>query len=638
MTTLNKIIYNVTQDVNCYAGYAGYKFRLEVIENSYDLETNTSNVTINEYATPYSSGGYEDYRSLYLNINTYDSKTKTTTNRISENVTSIWPRGTEVLIGSWTGNLEHNEDGTLSLQVTSAFTHNYSSGWLPPRNVSFDTGSKTLTTIPRKTICPSVSGNVEESTTIKINPASNKFTHSMKLTLGNSVKYLNTSGGLSDNEVKLTGSSFTFNIPKEYYSEFSTPSLVGSVLLKTYNGTTSIGNSTGTLIINASSSKCTPVLTSSSLIDNNKTTANLTAGTDTSNDIVKGYSTGKLDFNIRISSSNDNNSNITSLIIDNKVYSVNTRSVTINKIENKSVNIYIKNSRGIEKTFSVSASGNLIEYIPLTFKGIAKRTTQTGGNIKIDYSGNYFNSTFGNIANSLSMNWKYKEKGATSWTDGGSVSPTLNKNTYSGTLNCGDIFDYRKQYEFIVYFNDKLVSNDSGSLPVTKGISNFEILQDGIKLNDIFLGVEMIDSENKTIKLKNDTYIDSSSVKVNESVLCDEINSINSVINNLVKIEVGSNYIKYSDGTMIEFGTYTRNACVNTPWGNWYEATVESYTFPVTFKTLQALSIMPIGRAFWVEYGNALNTGTGTVYIARPVADSTTYAYTFSYVAIGTWK
>lgn len=490
--SVNKIIYNQSKTVNCYGGYSGYVFRLEVKENSYDILTNKSNITIIEYAKAVSSGGYEDYGSVYLNVNYYDNKDKQTINKISKTVSSIWPRNTEICIGTWTGDVEHNADGSLNISVQSALTHAYTSGWMPPQNLSFDTGTLSLTTIPRKTTCPNVVGTIEESTTIKINPATNSFTHSLKFTLGSNVKYLDSSGNLSSSEVKLSGSSFTFKVPSEYYNQFTESGKTGSVLLTTYNGTTQIGTDTATLTINTSSSKCKPVLTSGTLIDVNSVTAQLTSGSSTSNSIVKGYSNGKLDFGIRISSSNDSKATITTLKIDNSSVSTSTRTKTFNNISKKTIDIYIKNSRGVEVTYSVSTTGSLVDYVPLTLKAVPKRPSQTGNRIVIDYSGNYFNSSFGNTANTLTMSWSYKEKGETNYTSGGTITPALNGNSYSGQIDCGNIFNYKKQYEFIVYFADKLVNSNSGVLPVKKGIENFAIYQNAIKINDTFLTEETL--------------------------------------------------------------------------------------------------------------------------------------------------
>lgn len=87
-----------------------------------------------------------------------------------------------------------------------------------------------------------------------------------------------------------------------------------------------------------------------------------------------------------------------------------------------------------------------------------KRTTATGSEIKLKYSGNYYNGNFGSVSNELSISWAYREKGATEWITGGTLTPTITNNKYSGEVSLGNIYNYKKAYEFILYISDKLSS------------------------------------------------------------------------------------------------------------------------------------------------------------------------------------
>ena len=128
----------------------------------------------------------------------------------------------------------------------------------------------------------------------------------------------------------------------------------------------------------------------------------------------------------------------------------------------------------------------MIDYIPLTCNASFKRKTQTSGEVDLSYSGNYFNNTFGTTDNTLTLSWKYRVKGGTEWINGGNLNPSLHENgTYSGKIVCGSTFDYQKVYEFVVYFKDKLINTDTGILIITKGIPNFAIFKNCIKLNGV---------------------------------------------------------------------------------------------------------------------------------------------------------
>lgn len=462
----------------------GYKFRLEVIDNGETLETNMSSVTVNVYAKGINGYGYYGSATSYLTVSLESSASESALTIIYTKVAKIYPAGTEVKIGTWTGNVEHEENGAMTIFISSIYEGG-SSEYYYPKDNALSSGNLVLPNIARKTTANGFTGTVEKSTNISINPASSSFTHSLKLTFGSNVKYLTSNGGLSTSVQELSGSSFTFNVPSEYYTQFTSQSATGTLTLTTYSGDTSVGESSAGFTIYADGTLCLPYLTGT-LKDTNSTTANLTAGSSTSNKIVKGYSTATSTLsNVRASSSNDSAGYITSLIINGESQSTSARTYSKANYSSSTMTVYVKNSRGCEKTFTLSATGGLVDYIPLTLSADFTRKTQTGSEVTLSYSGNYFNQSFGSVSNTLSLNWAYKEKGATSYTTGGTLTPTKSGNTYSGSVTCGSSFPYTKAYDFIIYYSDKLVSENFKD-EVTKGVPLIAIFQDGyIQINGI---------------------------------------------------------------------------------------------------------------------------------------------------------
>lgn len=485
-------IYNNTITVNSKGGSGhssinAYNFRLEVINNGENTTTNKSNVTVNIYAKGIKGFSYSASSKSYLTASLYDSKSENTVTIIDEVVKSITPTGTEVKIGTWTSDIEHKDDGTLSIKVSYTYESNESWYYAPKPN-GMSTEEMYLPNIARKTTAVGFTGFIEKSTSIAFSPASSSFTHSVKLTFGNNTKWLNASGGLSTSEVKLSGSSFGFNVPSEYYNEFIGESANGTLLLTTYSGNAVVGSGSAYFTIYADKGICEPVVTGS-LVDINETTIALTGN---ANNIVKGYSTGKLTMTKRISSANDSKATITSLIVAGNSVSTSITELNITSLLNKSVNVTLMNSRGASKTFIISASGNLVEYVPLTLSANFKRVSATSNTINLTFNGNYFNDSFGSVENTLAFNLSYRESGTTSWTDLGAVEVTKSGNTYSGTKECGTNFDYQKNYEFKLSYSDKLVSAEPVFL-VTKGIELFGIYQDGsIRINGQFIELETV--------------------------------------------------------------------------------------------------------------------------------------------------
>lgn len=382
--------------------------------------------------------------------------------------------------------IKHNSDGSKSINVEYTYSQTSTASYTP--KAASVSGTMTLTTIPRET-WPNVSpGYVEGNGRVWFEPASTSFKHSIKITCGTNVKYINSNGILQTSEVKLTGKDYSFQIPKDYYNEFTGKSTTATAELNTYSNDLLIGSVSSSFIIYALEDKCLPYLTGT-LKDINSTT---TALTGDANKLVKGYSIGRVSItSIRASSANDSKATISELKIGGTSVSTSTTTKDFNKISSKTVDIYVKNSRGYSKTFTLSATA-LIDYIPLTINADFKRTTQTGSEVKLTYKGNYFNQSFGSVSNTLTLSWAYKKKSDSSYTSGGTLTPTISGNAYSGNISCGSTFPYTEAYDFIIYYADKLV-NTNYKDEITKGVPLFAVFQDGcILVNGIPIAFEVV--------------------------------------------------------------------------------------------------------------------------------------------------
>lgn len=144
------ILYDNSQTVRA-VGYSSnsYVFRLVVSEDSFNIDTNKSVVTITEYAYGINGHSYASLSSPYNTISTYDTKTKQTITRVNNQISSIPLNKPSNIIGQWSGELEHDTNGELSLTVTTKYFHESSSPYPPISPVEFNTGALKLTSIPR---------------------------------------------------------------------------------------------------------------------------------------------------------------------------------------------------------------------------------------------------------------------------------------------------------------------------------------------------------------------------------------------------------------------------------------------------------------------------------------------------------
>ena len=157
--------------------------------------------------------------------------------------------GTTTTWASGTIEVEHNTDGSKNASFSCSYSQSSSSSWTPG-NASLS-GNIVLITIPRATACPNLSGDVESTYNIALNPASDSFSHSLKVTFGSINQYINASGNLQSAEYKFTNKNINFTIPSSFYQQFTGKSATGTLTLTTYNGNTNIGTKTSTLTANS---------------------------------------------------------------------------------------------------------------------------------------------------------------------------------------------------------------------------------------------------------------------------------------------------------------------------------------------------------------------------------------------------
>lgn len=455
----------------------------------------TSIITVNETSTDATTNKSTlSYKIEMQSKNNYNFASIGSTIVLKINGTAVYNQyaqrscgaNTTVTFASGTTTVEHNSDGTKSVSIEYSYTQSSTASYTP-KNGSV-TGTMTLTTIPRKTWPNVSSGYVEGNGRVWFEPASTSFKHSIKITCGTNVKYVNSNGGLQTSEVKLTGKDYSFQIPKDYYNEFTGKSTTATAELNTYSNDALIGSVSQSFTIYTLEDKCLPYVTGT-LKDVNPITITLTGD---ANKLVKAYSTGRATItSIRASSANDSKATISELKIGGTSVSTSTITKDFSKISSKTVDVYVKNSRGYSKTFTLSAT-SLINYIPLTINADFKRTTQTGSEVKLIFKGNYFNQSFGSVSNALTLSWAYKKKTDSIYTTGGTLTPTISGNTYSGNISCGSTYPYTEAYDFIIYYADKLV-NTNYKDEVTKGVPLFAVFQDGcILVNGIPIAFEVV--------------------------------------------------------------------------------------------------------------------------------------------------
>lgn len=398
-----------------------------------------------------------------------------TPNQKTETISGTIPYPTTVNAGGWVYlatkdfTITHDNDGKKVQRVVAEVS---SSEFTPSYCVA--DGNVTLVTIPRATKLPTIgSVEIERPLYIQLAPHITNATHSIKLWFGDLHQWVQEDGSLGSSERKLSGNNITIQVPKEYYTQFSGQNGTGSIYLYTYNGNNKVGEDGSSFKVICNSSLCTPIIDATA-IDINELSLGLTGD---ENSIIANVSKVLITPEIQVSDTDDTTAFITSKTIDSTVFTTDT--ATIFGPTKKDFLLSVTNSRGFTGKKTISASGNFIPYTLLTFSIDALyRPEATGSEIILKYSGRFFTGNFAeDVPNELTLWWKYKT-GNNEYVDGGTLTPTIDveKNTYSGEVVLGDMFDYRNQYNFQFFYKDKIVGIDDDTFvpgTVTRGIPVF---------------------------------------------------------------------------------------------------------------------------------------------------------------------
>ena len=364
----------------------------------------------------------------------------------------------DVTIAYFEKTVKHNDDGAKWCEASASWwtSGTYSCG------TASASGGVTLTTIPRATACPNLDGYIEGSANIILNPASTSFKHRLYYSYNGKTGYFPSS-------TEFFADKGSLDLDKTFYDYTPKSSGTGNVTLYTYNSNgTQIGSKTGTITIRCDAEKCKPEI-SSTLIDINDETVALTGHNEK---LVKGYSNVQVTYTITTL----NGATLASKTLNGSA--LGDSPYVINSVSTDTFTIVATDSRGFSTTDG--KTNTMVEYIPLALNFNAFRPTPTGSEIKINFTGNYFNGTFGSVANTLALSWKYRILRTSEWTDGGTfvagTDYTISGNQfYSGTgSSASDIslsttlFPYNQAYEIAIFFADKLVDTYS-TKPVPKG-------------------------------------------------------------------------------------------------------------------------------------------------------------------------
>lgn len=446
------------QYINTCNGSRGsyYNLILEVIQNSQSIENNTSNVTMSAYIQSNHSSYYFYGYSATTNL-TFNGSTKAT-----NTVTVDTRNGNKVLLATWTGNVEHNSDGTLKVNVGATFTCNYS--YVTGGSVS---GQFEFNTIPRA----SKFGNIPDFTldgnegvgapfSVPVTKKSSVLTDTLQI-------YMPTSSGytLVATRNNYTSGTVTFSSSElnTIYPLFTTTQVNFRFNLTTKNGSNTIGTDEAYALGKLSTTGLNPTFSNINLTykDVNSVT---TAITGNNQIIIKDFSEMQIILNSKATA--HKGATMKNYILgstgDLQTFSASA-SLPFNVTEyNPKSSYYVKaiDSRGNQTQVTKNVQTFINYELPNSIKINLKRSNNGAGeSVSVSISGKYYNWTGLTVNNEITnIAVDYREKGTSDWSYGLNLTVTnLNGNFSVSETTLGN-YDVSKEYEFRFGITDKLSS------------------------------------------------------------------------------------------------------------------------------------------------------------------------------------
>ena len=284
--------------------------------------------------------------------------------------------------------------------------------------------------------------DIGSAPTIQISRNSTSFTHTLTYEFGS------LSGTIATKTTSTTITSWKF--PTSFYAQIpNAKSGTGTITCKTYSGDTLLGTKTCSFTATTNESLCKPTL-SPTVEDSNSQSIALTGNANT---FIRYIS----DAAITSGAAARNSATLKSIKVTCGSQSITTSTGIIQKVDSGTFTFTATDSRGYSTTQTIEKT--LINYInPTCNLNISNPTTD--GNLSFTITGNYFNSSFGAVNNTLSVSYKYKA-GSGNYSNNIEVTNiTLNNNTYTANISLTGL-DYKETYTFQAFTIDKIKSVNS---------------------------------------------------------------------------------------------------------------------------------------------------------------------------------
>ena len=391
----------------------------------------------------------------YTTLSTHDGTGYYTLNGVKYTFNTGWSNyrtflmNSETVIGTFTHTFDYNEDGTKSITFgVSAVDGMWSIGNMQISDTIYMGVNDTLK-------LPDLMARIltADNFTDESNPS---ITYSVPTEATKVEACISFTGGNDDipyREISKTGTSYTFQFTEDERNVLRRATIdaqsktVRFYLKTTAGGTTMFHYVDRTLTIVNSN----PILSNPTVRDVNSTTLALTGN---ENILIKYASMAEYSVNVTVAKE---------ATIANQFVQCGSKKVTgmsYGVIDNPESGLFVfsvTDSRGLNTTATVEKT--LLDYLkPTCYQKVTTELVgETGAKAVVTISGNFFNGSFGAIANTLKIEMRHTQNDGTmgDWVDLSPLGYTQDGNTYELVTNITGL-DYNQSYTFQSRVTDKL--------------------------------------------------------------------------------------------------------------------------------------------------------------------------------------
>lgn len=366
---------------------------------------------------------------------------------------SIGAAGQTVALANITSKaIPHNADGSKNVSISVNFNLNAA---LSGVAYGVQTATKTvaLDNIPRAaTITAAPNFNDEENPTITYSNLAGSAVDELKAC----ISFDGSKDDIAYRDISKTGTSYTFNLTTAERNVLRNATTTANSRTVRFYIQTEIGGETFRKSITKTLTIVNANPTINPTVKDTGSVSTVLTG-DEDNKVIKEYNTMAITIGAAA---------LKGATVKSKKVTCGGKSLTadgtLRDVTSGDFVFSVTDSRGNTTTKTIKKT--LINYVNPTCNLVANAPT-TGGDMSITVKGNYFNGSFGAVANTLTVQYRYKTNNGAFGEWQTIASPTITNNTYAASVNFTGL-DYLSTYTFEARTTDKIQTIDSAAKTV----------------------------------------------------------------------------------------------------------------------------------------------------------------------------